>query len=194
MCLRSREGNDRLAAEGPGLSGRIGKEDGSFGSCLVRGKTSGKASTPRPREKAELENGLPCQYPGLLVLPWKSVQLHRQGTLSETRLGPWGSCRVSGIGGMGFPSFLKLLPAPVAGHVGLSSPGFLDNEAIHPSCIRSMYTHRSLAMGSNFKPCSFLYPLGFGYLDHGEALCCVLSSHGSWALVRMWDAFPLCLL
>lgn len=57
-----------------------------------------------------------------------------------------------------------------------------------------MYTHRSLATGSNFEACSFLYPLGFGYLDHGEALCRVLSSQGSWALGRVWAAFPLCLL
>lgn len=120
LCLRSEEGNDRLAAEGPGLSGSIAKKDGSFGSCLVRGRTSGKASTPRPQEKAELENGSPCQYPCLLVLPWKSVQLHRQRTLSETRIEPWGSRRVAGVVGMGFPSFLKLLPALVAGHVGLS--------------------------------------------------------------------------
>lgn len=66
------------------------------------------------------------------------------GTLSETRIEPWGSHRVAGVVGMGFPSFLKLLPAPVAGHVGLSSGFFFfDNKAIHLSCIRSMYTHRS---------------------------------------------------
>lgn len=69
LCLRKGEGNE-------GLSGRTGKEDGSFGLCLVRGKTSGKASTPRPREKAELENSSPCQYPCLQVLPWKLEQGH----------------------------------------------------------------------------------------------------------------------
>lgn len=43
-----------------------------------------------------------------------------QRTLSETRIEPWGSRRVVGVVGMGFPSFLKLLPALVAGHVSLS--------------------------------------------------------------------------
>lgn len=79
-----------------------------------------KSQHTKTTEKAELENDSPCQYPHLLVLPWKSVQLHRQRTLSETRIEPWGSRRVAGVVGMGFPSFLKLLPALVADHVSLS--------------------------------------------------------------------------
>lgn len=60
---------------------------------------------------------------------------------------------------------------------------------MHPSCTRSLDTHRSLAMGSNFKPCSFLYPLGFGYLE--ERLCAVSSAHTEAGSSENVGYFPL---
>lgn len=57
-----------------------------------------------------------------------------------------------------------------------------------------MYTGRSSVMGSKFYTMPIFLLLKFGFLDHREVLCYVLSSHGSWVPVRTWDAFLLCLL